>query len=42
MVIKQRERERARARQSNRKYIAFILFSLTDETALSVIAAAVG
>ena len=36
-MIKQRERERQQARQSNKKYIVFILFSLTDEMALAVI-----
>lgn len=37
MVIKQGERERERPKQSNKKYIVFILFSLTDEMALAVI-----
>lgn len=36
-MIKQREREREQARQSNKKYIVFILFSVTDEMALAVI-----
>lgn len=37
IVIKQGEGERERAGRSNKKYIVFILFSLTDETALAVI-----
>ena len=37
IVIKQREGERERAKQSNKKYIVFILFSLTDEMALAAV-----
>lgn len=37
VVLKQRKREQEQVRQSNKKYIVFILFSLTDEMALSVI-----
>lgn len=37
IVIKQEGRERERVKQSNKKYIVFILFSLTDEMALAVI-----
>lgn len=36
-MIKRREGEREEARQGNKKYIVFILFSLTDEMALAVI-----